>query len=614
MNIRRFALSLTAVLVLYGGTTLAAPDEPATGGDSPKAAGPDCAPGTSEDGLCPDEEAEVASHRGDEEAQPQGAADDGWFKKFSDFMDVWITFTLSDDNLRYNDSFTPSMDINDRRDEPDITGAHLVLYKGVDGFIPHLWTEAGLVLQFPMSDSSVNFRKLDDGSFVGIRYDFNKQKTSYLEFTGFPFNAERFLMGYSYEVTWGGYKSWPQNDDPVAGLRLTSNVDFGDVDIYLLAGTKIHRQTNRDQLDSSSGASAGSVRTTYAGLFGAGVRYQRPVIGPQLLTVQLDASGGFIQKGDNPQISERDLEQAGIGLDEDDIMATGVSGRLYLGLGDPIGDPLDMGLYRRDPRNIFTTPGQDSYRGEWAVSLSFDTTYMAENLRAYVNPYTTDSALSQRIATTSFDALGMVVNLKGRFLTHGRVHATYIYRNLPFLLFDGPHGDPPFYAFPSNESLDDPSTPYQDSSVTMHGEHWLRLHADYRIDPIRLTLGVGFEYHMPARKELVTRTVNAQTGAVSETTQITVFKNRETSSSYSYLTEQVRAVLPPGVEAQRIMGVKFTARYEFSEMLSAQVEVGYTEDPNIFKYVNSGGNLVKIYEDDDVTNPVSLALVLQAKF
>ena len=568
-----------------------------------------CLSGVMEDGVCVDPEALQLSPAempkpGKTVDKPAQPAEKSAFEQFSDFMDVWITFTFSDDNLRHNDSFTPSIDINNGRHDfennTDVADTHLVLYKNMDGFLPGVFTEAGLVLRFAYKGGG-EYKLKDDGSFVGLRYAFDEAKKNYIEVTGFPLNAERFLLGYSYELTWGGKNSWPQNTEIVPGVRLTGHGQFGGTAFYVFAGLKTHQQTNRDELDSSSGASTGSLKTTYAGLFGGGVRQDIPVLEGTNLSIQLDVNGGFIQKGDNPMINELDLESAGESTTADDIVAQGVSARLALALGDPIGDPLDLRLYRRDPRNLFVNPGGSSYKGSWAVSLSGDFTFMRENLRKFTNvsvDATSDEIMYGSIATTDFDALGLAVHAKARVFTDLRLHVSYFYRNLEFLIFDGPHGDPPFYAFPDNDQLDG-------ATLDISGEHRMRINADYRIAPANLVLGIGFEYLIPARKTLTDTNGNKY---------VTVYKERETSASSTYLTRQIRAVLPRNYEPSNIMTFKFMARYEFSKMLSAQVEVGYMEDYNMFKYEQMGTDLQKVYEEDDVTKPVSFALQLEAKF
>jgi len=566
-------------------------------------------------------------------------------KPLGDFLDVKLTFTFSDDNVMHNDSFTPSIDINTGRHDFDnavnIADTHLVVYKNLEGFLTGVFTEAALVLRFAYVEDG-KYALKDDGSFLGLRYKFNDSSKNYVEINGFPINAQRFLMGYSFELTWGGSASWPQNLAPVPGARLLGKFSPVEIlDAYLFAGIKTRQQTNRDELDSSTGASTGSAKTVYAGLFGGGAAVALDGQSDEPIMLSLDICGGFIQKGDNPQINEMDLKNVGLESSKDDILATGVSLNAAAAIGDPIGDPIDLKLYRRDPRNLFVDPtAKAKEKGIYALSLSFDMTYMRENLRKYTDAPGSDSiadspagtydgpngtlaanlygvtANDRRIATSNFDALGFAVNWKAR-LTIGDVRmrymGAYIYRNLQFLLFDGPHGDPPFYAFPENKYLDDPSTSFKDAEITLKGEHRIRNSIDVKFNSIHLTLGTTSEILMPATKTLTLRASDGQ-GGYETHKYVTVYKDKETSASTQYLTRQIRAVLPVDFSGKTIYEQKFMARYEFSELLWAQFEVGYMRDLNMFKYATSGMNLKKVYEDDDVTNPVSVAIMLQAKF
>ena len=141
------------------------------------------------------------------------------FEVKGNFMDTRITWVFGDDDFladageKIPDS--PLLSIGDREgyelfmDNIDsrYTGrenlTHLVMYKKMPGFFPKLTTEAALVLKFQLSESSVDMT--DDGTYIRIHYHTaGEQSDDGLSFVLFPFDTERFRLGYLWDISWGG--------------------------------------------------------------------------------------------------------------------------------------------------------------------------------------------------------------------------------------------------------------------------------------------------------------------------------------------------------------------------------------------------------------------------
>src|ERR1043165_2392605 len=84
------------------------------------------------------------------------------------------------------------------------TLSHVVLYKQAEGFFPGLTTEAALallVLEQPSGDIVLR----DDSSYIRLAYRpswWGEREN--VSLTAFPVSADRFRLGYTYRITWGG--------------------------------------------------------------------------------------------------------------------------------------------------------------------------------------------------------------------------------------------------------------------------------------------------------------------------------------------------------------------------------------------------------------------------
>ena len=161
-----------------------------------------------------------------------------------DFLDTRVTFGFADDNVlagpqESNPSspsapnFTPSNSNNlffdnyDTKDSGFETLTHLAVYAKDPGFFRHWQTEAGLVIRAQIN-AEANIALSDAGSFIQIhrylaRSEGKKNKEGFT-LTLFPMSADRFRLGYSYAISWGGSKIF-RNAGAVPGLKFQFNTN-----------------------------------------------------------------------------------------------------------------------------------------------------------------------------------------------------------------------------------------------------------------------------------------------------------------------------------------------------------------------------------------------------
>ncbi len=166
-----------------------------------------------------------------------------------DFIDVWVTTALEDDNvfagpegrspganfvMRGNSTFFENYE---SRTTDDLSRANLVLYRADEPSERNWATEAAFVLRFtpyldpdntdPGTDIS------DDGSYIRIIKVLPGDDHN-LSLTGYAIDAGRFRLGYSYDLTWGGTSIFSFDPGAAPGVRL----QWQKGGAYAMAGMK----------------------------------------------------------------------------------------------------------------------------------------------------------------------------------------------------------------------------------------------------------------------------------------------------------------------------------------------------------------------------------------
>jgi hypothetical protein len=344
------------------------------------------------------------------------------------FMDTTITGYFGDDNLLADpENFSPSPGFSNAYPElffegleaektVAVTETHLVLYKKMPGFIRGIETEAAMVLEFEVfrdpdngqvgpSISQIDASLRDDGSYLRVTgyFDRDAMEGSNLAFTMFPFDSQRFLLGFSYDLTWGGERIFPTNYGPVPGFKL--NLDLEKA--YFFAGAK--SQPRMQQYYDNQ------IETQYGLLWGGGLR-----AGPLFF----DANGGFFDRG-HFDIQEH-LESS--------IQAVGGSAQLGVAFGGDVGQSVDFRLYQNNPDARDTASEQIEYTEGVHFHAATEFSAIGQTAIEFENPSSTTNAWA-----TCGD-----LNLKLR-VNRFRVHGDIVYRSVNFLVFNTP-GLIPYYS------------------------------------------------------------------------------------------------------------------------------------------------------------------------
>lgn len=387
----------------------------------------------------------------------------------SDFIDTRITFLFSDDNIFAGPAdFSPQPDFTQRpgvnqfydnyntRDTGQETKSDLALYRRMPGWHPRLETEAAFLIRFDLFADDVTGKGgqkfADDGTYVQVNWlggDVSKPrgagKPPRLYFLAFPFNADRFRLGYSYGITWGGREIFPKNTSPVPGVKF----GWEGRKSYAFGGMKTVRQLNDNTND---------IEANYAFLGGGGVD-----IGEML---RVEASGGFFQKGALPPIGPGDP------LAGERINASGGSAQVTLHKGLPIQTSIDLRLYRNDPDAPFTAFRKEDYGSGFSWLVSAEASVISQNLR---DPDTFGQTEIQPAMAADLNARFKTGKLRGFF--------DFVYRDLSFILFNVPSFTP-YYGFPDGAEV--------------RPQWFIDLGMDYYLQSLHMTPGFVVGYSQPA--------------------------------------------------------------------------------------------------------------------
>ncbi len=455
-----------------------------------------------------------------------------------DFMDTRITFIMQDDDFLHGAGESlpnsPSFGFgvrggrvfffenHNRKDRGDETLTHLVSYRSMPGFIPKLTTEAALVLRFNVEKIyEGNFQAQrgglrDEGTYINLRYDLDKGEK--LELTMFPFSTERFQLGYSYRMAWGGSRIFgAAKKGPAPGMKLTYSAGQS----YMFVGAKtatIQRYAPEDQPDLND-----ELDTFYAGLAGAGYEVTDYLL--------LEVNGGYFQRGTNPKTSVRG----------EPVNAWGVSTQATLHFGLPVTRSADFGLYRNDPNKIPGPKGKAEKRPEGFVAAT-EFSLLQHNLE---DP-------DHYGATVYQTAKAWDLNVK--YQSSGLLlFSDMVYRDLAFVLFNVP-SFVPYQAF--GEDLD------------INPEFWAAVGAEYTMGDGHVTPGITLGVQLPSTVKAVPNMgSNASADASGERT-VVVRKDGDMS------------ILPPGEEATPVFSTKAHLRWDLSPMLTVIAEAFFSIDNN----------------------------------
>jgi hypothetical protein len=404
------------------------------------------------------------------------------------------------------------------------TLSHVVLYRQTPAFFPGLVTEAAMAL-LVLEQPSGGVTLRDDSSYIRLAYTppwWDKRES--ISLTGFPVSADRFRIGYTYRLSWGGSGAFTSRAaaEGVPGVRL--QVTRGTW--YAFAGAKTALILN-DRIKEKE--------TNYGLLYGGGLD-----ITPEL---RVEAGGGYFQKGLIPSLANLGLTAPATAL--------GWSGQVVYHVGMPIGVSVDLRLYRNDPEMLqkFFTP--ESYPGGLSYAASLEGSWLVQSLE---DP----DQFGRTVAQPAYAAVAQA-KMKWNLL---RANVIALFRTLSFIQFEVP-GIPPFVDFPDG--------------TVLRPEMFVSVGADYHFPDLHLTPGAIVGVQQPASyrsPQTVLCGNNPAIGCLGSRTVVV----REVNTA---------DILPTGEVALPIWSAKGTMKWDISESVASIGEVYYTFDPNKVTFKDS---------------------------
>lgn len=501
-----------------------------------------------------------------------------------DFLDTRITFGISDDNLLLgpgqsnpsspSTSFIPGQrntlffDNYNTRFSGFETLSHIVLYKKLPSFFKGLTTEAALVVRmiYEAERRDRVFVLQDSGSYLQLTYSFTDSKTLRrdLQFTAFPLSSDRFRLGYSYRISWGGDRTFPRRTvtSPVPGFKLQFNYDFTpDTRFFLFTGVKtafLQKLVTSELIEEE----------VAVGVLGG--------LGFRAYGFQLEVGGAFFEKG-TFAITE---------LRGEPVYFYGVSSQISYSYGMPIGVSIDFQLYRNDPQlpMKFFRPEQYT-EGKFSFAIGAEFSYVVNELQN----------ADQLNAIVPSPGIAADLNFRMKY-GYFRLHADIVFRDLGFILNEVP-GFVPFQSFSSKQQ----TTP----------EFFAAVGFDYYIKPAYLTLGLKGGIQIPAtfRGNLPAETVGNNPPSNLQGEQLVVIRNE---GDFILLPTTDKNGNP--VFALPVFSLKVNAKLQFNDFMALVGEFLFSVDQNqttLDRSTDDGTVAVRKFIDPF---RIGFNLVLQARF
>lgn len=484
----------------------------------------------------------------DEEGEDDaGEEDQAVRRRHSDFVDTRLTITFGDDDLLAATGeqvpISPEPGFGDRRGyelfydnlntrfSSRETLSHLVLYNKMPSFFEDITTEAALVMRLRLEDDGVALS--DTGSYLRAAYNpWSDAPDDGLSVVAFPFDSERFRLGYLWTLSFGGADFVPRASlfrSPGMKVQLDRGLGY-----YFLGFKTIPARTALDvEIDSGAGGDVEveTVRvdeTQYMFLGGAGW---------DLLddSLRIDLGAGYFQQGvlDVP------------GYPRVQLYSVGGAARIAVHDQMDVGQSIDFRLYRNDPNaplRYFSMPEYVPGRLGWLVSLEGDA----------VVQHLADADRANRTVLQPAYAGALQGRMQYGYL---RLELTGLYRDVPYILKNVP-GFVPFLTVPEAAE----QTP----------EYFFALAGDFHFPGAFLTVGLSGGLQFPASLRTETDFGSGRSGRTLVIRQEGFF-----------------SILPPDTDVVPIVGARAHVRWDLSEMLYTLMWVQYVHDENATRLVVS---------------------------
>ncbi|MBA3542524.1 MAG: hypothetical protein H0T79_23110 [Deltaproteobacteria bacterium] len=343
----------------------------------------------------------------------------------SGFFDTRLAFTLTNENLLVKPGETiPSVpgwrfgtpnslgvlffDNYDTRFSGFETLSHAVMYRNFTK--GHLQAEAAFVLRInELSERTIDLS--DAGSYIVLSNwkDPTHKDPTRISLTAFPVSADRFRLGYSYRLSYGGNPEYGRTKSATPGVKVQYDTDK----FYAFAGAKSAIVLDRRTAEQ---------KAALAFLAGAGVDLSD--------LIRVEANGGYFDRGYN------ELQD----VNDQKVQLFGGSLQVSLHKNMPLRSSVDFRLYKNNNEKVSDLFKPESYPGGLAWLAQAEFTTIGQTLK---DP-APDKTGSTKIQMGTAGDLNVRVKLD-----RVRIRADISYRDLAFILHSQP-SLPTYSDFPTD--------------------------------------------------------------------------------------------------------------------------------------------------------------------
>jgi hypothetical protein len=273
----------------------------------------------------------------------------------SGLFDTRLAFTLTNENMLVKPGETiPSVpgwrfgqpsslgvlffDNYDTRYSGYETMSHAVMYRKFHK--GHLDAEAAVVIRInELSEKNISFS--DDGSYISISNwkDPTHKDPTRVSLTAFPVSADRFRLGYSYRLSWGGNPEYNRTNSATPGVKAQFDSDKG----YAFVGAKSAVVLDRRTAEQKS---------ALAFLAGGGFD-----VSPM---IRVEGDAGYFDRGYNELVD----------VNTEKVQLYGASAQVTVHKDMPVGSSVDYKLYKFNNERVAGLFNPVKYPGglSWLVS------------------------------------------------------------------------------------------------------------------------------------------------------------------------------------------------------------------------------------------------------
>ncbi len=437
------------------------------------------------------------------------------------------------------------------RDTPFDNLTHFVLYMHEPGYFEGVDTEAGLVLRARLlNERGVDLR--DDGSYIKVTKTLGARE---LAITAFPISANRFRLGYSYDLSWGGSAIFPHSE-AAPGLRVELNGPSAS--FFLGAKTGLGQVNMPDNTVEQD--------TLWGVLGGGSLDFSKEL--------RFEVGGGFFHRGtiDKPDLLIREEGKVKVAP----WQGFGGSAQITYHVGTDIGVPIDFRLLKNDPQAVSEQLQRVSYEDDISFTLQSEFSALGQTVQDINQPHT----------TTVQPALAADLSAQLKIRTM-RFHALLVYRDLAYILYNVPSLTP-FVDFPSG--------------MRKEPEIFARVAFDYYIPDYYFTPGVALGVSRPANATGVPSLSSDSSPALGQQTLV-IFDH-----------DQFQPI-NPGESVEFVYAAKLTMKWQLSDAMNFLGDLSFSYDPNRRAFNQSSDGVVT-YQSRSRQDPniVGFNLMMQAKF